>query len=247
MEPLLKIENLTVSVCGKKVVKDVNLEINRGEIHALFGLNGSGKTSLIQAILGNPKYKVEKGVIIFKGENILKLPTYERIRLGIGAAFQSPPAIKGVKLIDILKVCARRNIKKIRSYAKELMMEDFLWRDINYGFSGGEIKRSEILQLRAQNPEILLLDEPDSGVDIVNIRIIGEVINKILEKYKRHSERKKSALIITHTGSILYFVHADRGHVMINGRIACSGNPLDILERIKEKGYGECIRCVRES
>ncbi len=242
---MLKVENLTVSIQNKIVVKDANFHIPTGETHVLFGLNGSGKTSLLQAIIGNPKFKIEEGRIIFKGKDITKMPINERAKLGIGIAFQSPPAIRGVKLRDILKICTKNDGDRIISLARELDLEEFLDRDINLGFSGGEVKRAELLQLLAQNPDFILLDEPDSGVDLVNISLIGKAINKLLEKDKKQVERKKSALIITHTGHILDYVNADKGYVMIAGRVVCSGNPRDMLETIRRRGYEECVRCLR--
>jgi Fe-S cluster assembly ATP-binding protein len=123
-------------------------------------------------------------------------------------------------------------------------MTDLLDRDINYGFSGGEIKRSELMQLQAQRPELTLLDEPESGVDLVNIALIGELINELLEKGCHIRERRCMGLIITHTGHILNYVNARTGYVMVNGRISCGGDPHEILATIKEKGYEECARCI---
>ena len=139
--------------------------------------------------------------------------------------------------------------------AQDLDFEEFLDRDLNHGFSGGEIKRSELLQLMAQNPDFLLLDEPESGVDLENIALIGRVIKELLQrelkseegktKKELKREREKSGLIITHTGYILDYLDADRGHVLMEGVLACSGNPREILEVIKEQGYDECVNCCR--
>jgi len=124
-------------------------------------------------------------------------------------------------------------------------MDEFVSRDINLGFSGGEIKRSEILQMMIQDPQFIMLDEPESGVDLENIHLMGESISKLLQKNQRFVNRKNSGLVITHTGYILDYLDVDKGHVMINGEFKCHGNPREILKLIKEKGYKECLRCAK--
>ncbi len=244
---MIEIKNLTVSIQGKKVLRDANLQIAKGETIALFGPNGSGKTSLLKTIIGIPEYRVESGRILFNGADITDLAIDQRAKLGIGIAFQRPPAVRGVKLKDMLRICMelRGNYKeeKVNEFAKKLNLLEFLERDINLGFSGGEIKRSELLQLLAQNPDFLMLDEPDSGVDLVSINLVAKVINELLEKEKTVSKRTKAGLIITHAGYILDYVNADRGCIMLNGTIICSGNPRDLLEDIRTKGYEGCIQC----
>ncbi|MCD5409253.1 MAG: ABC transporter ATP-binding protein, partial [Methanocellales archaeon] len=209
-----------------------------------FGPNGSGKTSLLLTIMGAPKYHVVSGKILFKGKDITSLPMDERVRLGIGIAFQNPPVIKGVKLRDMVNICARSGNCNAEELAKRLNLSAFLDRDINLGFSGGEAKRSELLQLAALQPDFIMLDEPDSGVDLVNITLVGEAINDVLER-TNCTIRDTSGLIITHTGHILNYVNADHGHVMIDGTIRCSGKPDGLLKMIKERGYEECARCLR--
>ncbi len=246
---LIEIRDLNVSVDGKEVLKDLNLSVSAGETVVLFGPNGSGKTSLLKTIMGIPGYRVDRGSILFKGRDITSLPTDERARLGIGMAFQRPPAVRGVKLRDVLKACLekRRALtdEEIDTFARRLNLLDFLGRDLNCGFSGGEIKRSELLQLLAQSPEFVMLDEPDSGVDLVNINTVASAINRLLEKDKRSSRRTKAGLIITHAGYILDYVNADKAYIMISGRILCSGNPRDLLKDIRTKGYEECAVCQR--
>jgi len=134
---------------------------------------------------------------------------------------------------------------EIAEMAKKLNLDTFLDRDVNLGFSGGEIKRSELLQLLAQRPEFVMLDEPDSGVDLVNIGLVGSTINELLEKEKKTIERTKSGLIITHFGNILDFVKADKAYVMMKGKMLCQGNPIELLEDIRKNGYGECMTCMR--
>jgi Fe-S cluster assembly ATP-binding protein len=249
---LLSIESLSVSVEDKEILHHIDLEIRQGETHALFGPNGSGKTTLLMTIMGFPTYRVTEGKITFKGQDITHVPLNERAHLGMGLSFQRPPTIRGVKMRQMLEICGKGK-KDVESMAADLDFERFLERDLNEGFSGGEIKRSELLQLTAQNPDFFLLDEPESGVDLENIALIGRVIERLLERERVSREgktlkelkqdRKKSGLIITHTGYILDYVDADIGHVLMEGELACSGNPRETLRTIKEQGYDECVRC----
>ena len=243
---MLEIKHLTVAIEGKKILHDINLTIRTGETHALFGPNGSGKTTLLMAIMGFPKYQIIEGSIIFKGKDITRLPLDERARLGIGMSFQRPPVVRGVKTRDMIAACLRRREteESIEQLAEKADLADFMDREINYGFSGGEIKRSELMQVLAQKPELTLLDEPESGVDLVNIALIGELINELLEKHCPIRFRRCSGFIITHTGHILNYVDARTGYVMCDGVIGCEGDPHEILKTIKEKGYGECIKCM---
>lgn len=243
---MLKIEDLTVEVSGKILLHDVNLEVKKGYTNVLFGPNGAGKTALMRTIMGFSEYKIVKGHILFNGEDIISMPVDERARRGLGIMMQRPPDMSGIKLKDLVRV-ASKGKKNPETLAEELGMERFLERDVNVGFSGGEIKRSELLQLAAQDPDFFLLDEPESGVDLVSIEQVGTTIKKLLEEGMNcpgeRCERGKSALIITHTGQILDYVQADRGYILCNGTVMCSGNPLKMLEEIKQKGYEECIKC----
>lgn len=246
---LLEIDDLAVEVGNKEILSDIHLYIGEGETHVLLGPNGSGKSTLFMAILGFPKYKITRGKIIFKGENITHMDTTKRVKMGIGVSFQNPPAIRGVKLNDLLKIENQKEIKEdlspeIKNLATELKFDDrFLERDVNLGFSGGEVKRSEILQLLAQNPDFIMFDEPDSGVDIENVELLAKKMNNLLDKDKKPGLRKTSGLIITHLGYILNFVQADTGHVLMDGKIACSGNPMEILEDIRKEGFKGCVEC----
>jgi Fe-S cluster assembly ATP-binding protein len=241
---MLEIDDLWVDIDDKEVLKGVNLQIPLGETHILFGKNGSGKSTLLMAIMGFSRYRVKQGKIRFQGQDITHVPTYERARLGLGLAFQRPPTIRGVKTADILRVCSRDRVP-FQALAAAYDFTPFLDREINYGFSGGEIKRSELLQLLAQDPAMVMLDEPESGVDLENLQVVGEIIGKLLQKERRHARREKSGLIITHTGFILDFVNADTGYILLEGRLMCSGNPREILEHIKQFGYVECEKCGR--
>jgi len=241
----LSIEQLSVEVEGREILHNINLEMKLGETHVLFGPNGSGKTTLLMAIMGFPKYRVTRGKIIFKGHDITTLPLDERARLGIGMSFQRPPVVRGVKMRDMVAACfgGREHEESISQLAEKADLADFLDREMNYGFSGGEIKRSELLQLLAQRPALTLIDEPESGVDLVNIALIGELMNSLLEKDSPIPERKCMGFIITHTGHILDYVNARTGYVMCDGVIGCEGDSREILATIREKGYQECIQC----
>lgn len=240
---MLHIEDLHVKVGDKEVLHDINLHIEEGETHVLLGPNGSGKTTLLMTIMGFTSYSITDGKILFRGEDVTTLKSHERAQRGIGMLFQRPPTISGLKLGKMLTAISRNKDKDIAELAKSVHMDKFLERDINKGFSGGEIKRSEVLQLMIQNPDFVMLDEPESGVDLENISLIGNAIGSLLEKEKHLINRKKSGLVITHTGFILDYIDADKGHVMCDGEIKCHGNPREILKEIKQSGYKECLKC----
>lgn len=254
---MLHIEDLHVSIDDQDVLKGVSLEIKAGETFILFGPNGSGKTSLLMTLMGFANYKVTRGKIIFKGQDITHLPIYERARLGIGMSFQRPPTIHGLKTRHMVTMCAKhRNMAvDVEDLARKLHFDQFLERDINAGFSGGEIKRSELLQLMAQKPSLLLFDEPESGVDLENMALIGNTVRELLNGSLQptlgmsmkdlRANRSTSGLIITHTGYILDYIFADRGQVLYEGVLCCESNPRVILEHIGKFGYKECIRCLK--
>ncbi|MGA2160743.1 MAG: ABC transporter ATP-binding protein [Methanoregula sp.] len=240
---MLDIEDLHVNVGDKEVLHGIDLHIGAGETHVLMGPNGSGKTTLLMALMGFSNYKITKGTILFNGEDVTAMHADERSKRGIGMLFQRPPTISGLKLGKLLTAISHDKTVDIPGLAKSVHMGAFLERDINKGFSGGEIKRSEVLQLMIQNPEFVMLDEPESGVDLENISLIGNAIGALLEKEKRIVKRAKSGLVITHTGFILDYLDADKGHVMCDGMIKCHGNPREILKDIKQRGYRECVEC----
>ncbi|OED30218.1 Fe-S cluster assembly ATPase SufC [Methanosphaera sp. WGK6] len=243
---LLEIKDLEVEVEGKKILKGVNLNINEGETHVLLGPNGAGKSTLFMTILGFPKYKVTNGKIFYKDQDITNLETHERIKLGLGVTFQNPPAIRGVKLKDLLKIEDEKHEYKTDEELTEEVLalgerlklnENFLERDVNLGFSGGEVKRSELLQLLAQQPDFIMFDEPDSGVDIENVELISKEISTLLDQNNENSE--KSGLLITHLGYILRFVKATHAHVLIDGKINRTGKPEEIMNDIRTSGFGD--------
>ena len=249
---LLKLENLSVSVNDRPILHHVNLHIKQGEVHVLFGPNGTGKSTLIGAIMGFARYTITGGKIYFKGQDITRRSVDERARLGIGVMIQRPPTLRGLTVREMVQICGKQQVN-VENLADKMNMSTLLERGVNEGFSGGEIKRSELLQLMAQQPDLVMLDEPESGVDIENITLVGKATNRILERDMRkngqtikkyRTERKKSGLIITHTGHILKYVPADIAHVMYQGTLACSGNPQEMLSCIQEKGYEECVLCT---
>jgi Fe-S cluster assembly ATP-binding protein len=240
---MLEISDLHVEIGDREVLHDINLQVPDGETHVLMGPNGTGKSTLLMTIMGFGNYRVTSGTIRFKGEDITRMPVHERAKRGIGLMFQRPPTISGLKLKSLLVATSGASEDEIAGLARELNMDRFLDRDINKGFSGGEIKRSEVLQLMAQKPDFVMLDEPESGVDLENISLIGSAIGELLDKNKQILKRKKSGLIITHTGYILDYLEADRGHMMCDGMIKCHGNPREILKDIKHRGYRECLEC----
>jgi len=235
---LLEIKGLSVEIGGRRVINGLDLEIPKGETHILFGPNGSGKTSLLMSIMGFKCCKLVSGTIKFDGVDITHLSTDKRARMGLGMAFQSPPVIRGVKLEDIVERLGGQNY--IEMAKKANLPIEFRRRDINLGFSGGEIKRSELFQLLVQRPRLAMFDEPDSGVDVENLRVIGSAMREFLEG--------RTGLIITHQGHILRYIKAHVAHVMFYGRIACSGEPDRIFDQILKQGYRWCERCpkVRE-
>ena len=251
---MLLIEDLQVELGGKTILQHIDLEIKPGETHILFGPNGSGKTSLLMTIVGYPQYEVVAGKMTYKGEDITYMPINERAQLGIGMSYQRPPTIHGLKTRQMVNICGGDRELNVERLARQVNFVDFLDRDINAGFSGGEIKRSELLQLMAQDPDLMLFDEPESGVDLENIQLVGETIGMLLERdptpglqqtiRNQKKERTKMGLIITHTGYIMDYVAADKGQVLFNGVLSCMDNPMEILRCISEFGYEECVRCT---
>ena len=237
---MLKIENLSTSIDGKDILKDFYLNINDGEVHALMGPNGTGKSTLSKVILNNKKYQKLSGKIMFDDVDITNMSTDEIARKGIFLCNQLPCEIDGVTTADFLRtalnekeeVSSYQYIKKIDSAVKDLKMdENMIHRSMNKGFSGGEKKKNEILQLKVLEPKFIILDELDSGLDVDSLKIVCENINNYLKEHEN-----TSVLIITHYPKILQYIKPDYVHVMVNGNIKKTGDASLALE-IEEKGY----------
>lgn len=238
----LQIIDLHVSVDGKEILKGVNLEINTGEFHVIMGPNGTGKSTLVSTLMGHYKYEVTKGQILLDGEDVLKMSVDERSRKGLFLAMQYPSEIEGVTNSDFIKAAihARMDkdekfslIKYIREFdkaTKELKMrEDLPQRYVNVGFSGGEKKRNEILQMKMLKPKIAFLDEIDSGLDVDALRIVGENINAM-------KSNDFGALIITHYERLLDYLSIDKVHILMQGKVVTSGG-MELIEKIDSEGY----------
>ena len=238
----LIIENLHVSIDGKEILKGLNLEIHAGEIHAMMGPNGTGKSTLAYTLMGHPAYQVTEGKITFKGKNLLDLATDERARMELFLAFQYPVAIPGVTVANFLRTAlnARRpaenpiSVFEFRTLLMEKMRllkmdPQFAGRYLNDGFSGGEKKRAEILQMATLEPEMAILDETDSGLDIDALRIVAEGVNAL-------TGPKLGVLVITHYQRLLEYIQPHYVHILFDGRIVESGNA-DLALHLEEHGY----------
>lgn len=240
-KPLLTIKDLHVAVEGKDIVKGINLEVNEGDVVVLMGPNGSGKSTLSFALMGHPKYQVTKGSIQYQGQEITKVAPTERAKKGMFLSFQYPSEIAGVTIANFLRTAlnARRKDKinplDFRKMLKEKMLtlhfdEQFANRYLNEGFSGGEKKKAEMLQLAILQPTLAILDETDSGTDVDALKIIGNAIKTI------HQETNMTVVIITHYNRILQYIDVDKVYVMEQGKITRSGDAT-LAHEIEKKGY----------
>src|SRR5712672_2896870 len=241
---LLKITDLSVRVAGKDILKGVNLEVRRGEIHAIMGPNGSGKSTLAQVLAGRADYEVTGGSVTFDGQDLLALPAEERARAGLFLGFQYPVEIPGVNNVYLLKAALNAKRKQrglaevdafeflglVREKMKLMHIEDsFLSRGVNEGFSGGEKKRNEILQMLVLEPKLAVLDETDSGLDTDALKVVANGVNTL-----RSPER--SVVLVTHYQRLLDYVVPDHVHVLVRGKIARSGDRTLALE-LEKRGY----------
>ncbi|MCI9585896.1 MAG: Fe-S cluster assembly ATPase SufC [Bacilli bacterium] len=236
----LKIKDLTVTVNNKTILDDFNLEIKSGEIHAIMGPNGTGKSTLTKVIMGDPNYKIIKGEIYFNDKKLNDLEVNERANLGIFLGMQMPMEIEGVTNADFLRTALRTKNKnfKLYSFIKELdtvveklkMNKDMIHRGINEGFSGGERKKNEILQMYILKPSVVMLDEIDSGLDVDSLKIVG---NSVMDYYK---EEKPAILLVTHYQRLLDYIKPDYVHIMNGGKIIKSGDA-SLVPKIEEEGY----------
>lgn len=242
---MLEIRDLHVNVEGKEIIKGLDLKINQGETHVIMGPNGSGKSTLARTIMGHPKSIVTKGDILVDGNSILGLTTDKRAKLGLFMQFQNPIEVEGVGFINFLHlakqsasssaVSTKEFMKEIKSNISELKMgEDFLGRSLNQGFSGGEKKKAEVLQLAVLKPKMAILDEPDSGLDIDAIKVVSNSVNNLSNK------SELGLLIITHYSRILSFIKPQVVHVMVDGKIVAEGGN-ELIEKLEKDGYNTYI------
>jgi len=241
---MLKVNNLHASVEGNEIIRGINLEVKSGEVHAIMGPNGSGKSTFANVLMGNPIYEVTKGSVEYMGEDITDNPADKRAKKGIFMAFQYPEAIPGVTIVTMLKA-ALSNITdtelttielrlKVADSMKDLGLEpDFVDRYLNEGFSGGERKRNEILQLAVLEPRLAILDETDSGLDVDGLKIVGDGVDQLRNK-------DRSFLIVTHYQRLLNYIIPDFVHILVDGRIISSGDKNLALD-LEEKGYDKII------
>ena len=241
MIKMLEIKNLHVNFQGKEILKGSNLALSSGKIHALMGPNGSGKTTLAHVLAGDPKYSVTRGNILINRKDILKLSVNNRAKIGLFLSFQNPVEIEGVKLSTFLRQAYNSLNKKrlsilefnelLEAKASELKIpKEFLSRYLNKGFSGGEKKKAEILQLLVLNPKIAILDETDSGLDIDSLKLVADGINKFMSK-------DKIVLIITHYKRLLEYVKPEKVFIILNGKIVRSGSG-ELVDHLEKRGYG---------
>ncbi|HXQ00699.1 MAG TPA: Fe-S cluster assembly ATPase SufC [Solirubrobacteraceae bacterium] len=239
----LEIINLHVRIEDREILRGVDLNIDKGEIHALMGPNGSGKSTLANTLLGHPSYEVTEGKIVFKGEDITEAEPHERAKSGLFLAFQYPVSIPGVSVANFLRMAinAKRDepirVKEFGAqlqHAIELLDVDraFTSRHLNDGFSGGEKKRAEILQMAMLSPDVAILDETDSGLDIDALRTVAEGVQRL------HDEQGLGALIITHYQRILHYVKPQFVHILMDGRIVLEGG-VELVERLEREGYDQ--------
>lgn len=241
-EKLLEIENLHAEVEGKEILKGLNLTINKGEIHVIMGPNGAGKSTLGNAIMGHPKYHISEGAIHFEGELINEMKTDERARRGIFLSFQNPEEVPGITVENFLRSArvahTGKNIK-LMAFKKELrenmsllqVNEEYSGRYLNVGFSGGEKKKNEILQMTMLNPKLAILDETDSGLDVDAVKVVSNGV-------KLFKNDENAMLIITHNSKILEHLKPDYVHVLVDGKIIKTGGG-SLVEEINTKGYSE--------
>ena len=237
---MLKIENLQVEIDGQEIVKGLDLEVGEGEIHAIMGPNGSGKSTLANVLMGHPRYEVTGGSITFRGEDVFELEPDERAKLGMFLAFQYPSEVPGVSVANFLRTAVNSvrekelspmEMYKLLQEKMRIMQMDpkFAERYLNEGFSGGEKKRNEILQMLMLDPKLAIMDETDSGLDIDALQVVARGVNEL-----RGPEF--SAVLITHYQRILRYIEPDHVHVMLDGRIVTSGGK-ELAEELEEKGY----------
>lgn len=239
--PALRLREVTVEAGGTRICTGVDLELGTGEVHVLFGPNGSGKSSLLAGIMGLAPYTTS-GTIELGGRPIHELAVDERARAGLGMAFQRPPRFEGVTVAGLVEAMGAS--ERLATLAESLDMTALTGRVLNQGFSGGEAKRWEVLKLALQQPRVCLFDEPESGVDLEHIQAVGEAIDELVGSPDA-AGRPRSALVITHTGFILDYIRAARGHIMLDGRIVAAGDAKELFAAITRDGYHRAAQAAQ--
>ncbi|MBI8988882.1 ATP-binding cassette domain-containing protein [Corynebacterium meridianum] len=232
--PLLALDDVTVAVDDITVCHNITLTVNHGENHVLIGANGSGKSSLLNAVMGTGPFRVTGGRIFLNGRDITELPVDERARAGLGLAVQHPPKLHGITVEKLAQ--AIRAGDRLPSAAENLDLSQFLDRDVHCGFSGGEMRRFEMLKLHLQRPAMCLLDEPESGVDLEHVSVVGRALADLLQTPCADGSAR-SALVVTHTGFILDHLDSPIAHLMSDGRLTDSGDARDMLARVRTDGW----------
>lgn len=232
--PALSLNNINISIAGKEICHDINLTINPGECHILIGPNGSGKSTLLCAIMGIKPFTITSGTILLNGVDITTYGITDRARAGLGLAFQRPIGLEGISVRRLAHALGATH--RLETAAHRLGVDYLIDRDVNTGFSGGELKRWEVAKLELQDPQVCLFDEPESGVDLQQVGVVSTAINHLMST-PTASGKHRAALAITHTGFLLDGVDATAGHLMVDGRIIETANPRDLFERIRRTGY----------
>ncbi|BCN30380.1 Fe-S cluster assembly ATPase SufC [Anaeromicropila herbilytica] len=246
-EKLLEINNLHVNTEDKEILKGVNLTVNKGEVHVIMGSNGAGKSTLAQVILGHPKYQVTEGDMIFQGESLKELKTDERARKGIFLSFQTPEEVPGVTVEGFLRSARSAALGRpvmLHSFRKELkeklelldISDEYASRYLNVGFSGGEKKKNEIIQMMMLNPKLAILDETDSGLDVDAVKIVSEGV-------KQFKNEENAVIIITHNSKILQSLEPDYVHILLDGQIVRTSDA-SLIEEVNQKGFAEYKEAV---
>ena len=237
----LEIKDVCIEIGGKKVVDGTDLNVNSGELHVIMGPNGCGKSSLAKGVMGHPDYKIKSGKVLVDGKEINELPANERAKLGLFLQFQEPVEIEGLGILNFLNAARnsmKRDTKSVREFMNEVkerssglkLKEDLVGRSLNAGFSGGEKKKVEILQMQILKPGIAILDEPDSGLDVDAVKVVAENISKFMK------ETGAGVILITHYSRILEYLKPNQIHVMKNGKIIMEGGD-ELVQKIEKEGY----------
>ena len=246
-EPTLQVEDLRVSIDAREILHGIDLQVSKGEVHAILGPNGSGKSTLAYALMGSPRYEVTAGAVSFKGEDLLAMSTDERARAGLFLAFQYPTSIPGVQMGNFLRLAVKSRFgeEAVKGFRRELaeklrvlkMDDSYMRRYLNEGFSGGEKKKAEILQMAMLKPEVAIMDETDSGLDVDAFRVVADGVNAMRGP-------DVGIVVITHYNRMLEFIKPDVVHVLIGGKIVKEGGP-ELAQQVDQHGYQPILEELR--